>query len=187
MLTIVGIGAFLLFKLLGWIFKKKERRLGLAILLIIVTVSVPVYQLFFVKMEFIQSKVYADLYLIKNPVEDKTALNLAIKEFVSLQLARAKETSPNYSLRFYEYTKNWNPLIFGDYGTAYFINNEEDPSGFSVEELSMYRKYQLATFDVIFCDDEAIEQCGELQYFEEGFAVKTETLNIKPHENSTVN
>ncbi|WGH75179.1 hypothetical protein P8625_14050 [Tenacibaculum tangerinum] len=38
-------------------------------------------------------------------------------------------------------------MVFQDYGTAYFIDHEEDLGSFSVEDLNMYQNEKLTTFN----------------------------------------
>lgn len=177
---------FLGYKLLRYVLKSKKRTVVALVLCGVVVLIVGINTVFFKKMQFIQSKVYPDLYLVKNPVKDKKELHIAIKEFVIQQTKvnfenheesiKAQAVS-NYSLRFYEYNKSWGINLFADAGTAYFIENEEDPSGFVVEELSMYAVYRLAQFQMNLCENDSSFYCGELRYFDKGEVSKTEILN----------
>ncbi|MEE3999191.1 hypothetical protein V1T75_02485 [Tenacibaculum sp. FZY0031] len=175
----LGVGIFLLYKILKWVVTKKVRVLGALSILLIAIISIAIYQLFIVKMEFIQSEIYSDLYLVKKPTENKNALNKSIKNFVNQKLAETKNIDTNYSLRFYEYTKNWNLLVFGDYGTAYFIENEEDLGGFSVEDLNMYQKEKLAILQIYSYKKDSTQHYGILEYYEKGYPVKTDTLTLQ--------
>ncbi|WP_417800643.1 hypothetical protein [Tenacibaculum sp.] len=175
----LGVGIFLLYKILKWVVTKKVRVLGALSILLIAIISIAIYQLFIVKMEFIQSEIYSDLYLVKKTTENKNALNKSIKNFVNQKLAETKNIDTNYSLRFYEYTKNWNLLVFGDYGTAYFIENEEDLGGFSVEDLNMYQKEKLAILQIYSYKKDSTQHYGILEYYEKGYPVKTDTLTLQ--------
>ncbi|MGY3791242.1 hypothetical protein [uncultured Aquimarina sp.] len=132
-------------------------------------------------MEFIQSKVYPDLYLVKHAVEEKDSLHKAIKKVVRQNLIEYHQKTDfkdsfQYSLRFYTYYKNWNPLAFGDSGTAYFIDNEEDLGGMIVEDLSMYPQYKLAIFTMTDCKNTNTSICGKLDYYENGYVSKTDMI-----------
>lgn len=173
---------FLGYKLLRFMFKSKGHAMVSLSLCGLVLLIMGINTVFFKKMHFIQSKVYPDLYLVKNPVKDKKELNTAIKEFVIGQVNKSNEsvstlkTASNYSLRFYQYHKSWGINLFADAGTAYFLENEEDPSGFVVEELSMYATYRLARFQWNPCENDSDFYCGELVYFDKGEVSKTEIL-----------
>ncbi len=158
----------ILYTLLKWVFRTKARAIGVSLSFLIVVVGFTIYQLFFLKLEFIQSKVYPDLYLVKNIPEDKSVLNQAIKDFVMKRIKiQTKDQQPNsnLSLRFYQYYKSYNPLVFGDSGTAYFIDNEEDLGGMIVEDLSMYMKLKLAVLDKAVCEGKN-HYCAKLHFFE---------------------
>ncbi|KAB7531170.1 hypothetical protein F8C76_06655 [Flagellimonas olearia] len=173
---------FLGYKLLRFMFKSKGHAMVSLSLCGIVLLIMGVNNVFFKKMHFIPSKVYPDLYLVKYPIKDKKELNAAIKEYVIEQVNKSNESvstlkaASNYSLRFYQYSKSWGINLFADAGTAYFLENEEDPSGFVVEELSMYSNYRLAEFHWNPCENGSGQYCGELIYFDKGEVSKTEIL-----------
>ncbi len=170
----------ILYTLLKWVFRTKARAIGVSLSFLIVVVGFTIYQLFFLKLEFIQSKVYPDLYLVKNIPEDKSVLNQAIKDFVMKRIkiqTKDQQLDTNLSLRFYQYSKSYNPLVFGDSGTAYFIDNEEDLGGMVVEDLSMYMKLKLAVLDKAVCEGKN-HYCAKLHFFEKGTSVKTDSINI---------
>lgn len=83
---------------------------------------------------------------------------------------------PPYSLHFYEYTESWSINLFADAGTSYFLTNEEDLGGFTVEELGMYRKQLLALCHLIPSSTDSSNFTAILNYFEDGIKVKTDTL-----------
>ena len=170
---------FVGYKLFRFTFKSKGHAAVTLALCGLGVLFMGVNNFFLKEMVFMQSKVYPDLYLVKNPVKDKNELNMAIKEFV-FENVNAKigngENMLNHSLRFYQYQKSWGINLFADAGTAYFIENEEDPSGFVVEELSTYRKYQLAQFHANPCENGHEGYCGELVFFEKGEVSKTEIM-----------
>jgi len=179
-LFVLGLVIFVLLvlnTLIKWIIKTKKRAIGVSASLLAVLVGFGIYQLFFVKLAFIQSKVYPDLYLVKNFPEEKSTLNAVIKDFVM----RHVKTKPT-TLRFYKYYKSYNPLVFGDSGTAYFIDNEEDLGGMVVEDLGMYMALKIATLSKTDCEDE-LGYCARLDYFEEGRKVKTHDINITVNYN----
>ncbi|WP_346237156.1 hypothetical protein ABDK00_012005 [Niabella insulamsoli] len=181
LLLLVASGGILLllYKIIKWTFAKKARAIGVFSSLCLLVLALTIYQSFFVKMQFIQSRVYPDLFLVKHPIEDKTALHQAIKNFVTQKMKSTQLIKPNYSLRFYEYYKNWSPLLFSDAGTAYFIDNEEDFGGLVVEELGMYHKYKLATFTIHIGRTDSARLYGLLNYFDKEWApVKTDTVFI---------
>lgn len=142
-------------------------------------------------MEFIQSKTIPNLYLIKNPVKNKDSLHNAIKKMVLekvnnnvvSQIDNYKKVILNdsiqkiqYKIDFYEYYKGSIFIPFGDAGTYYFIENEEDPGGFSVEVLDMYPKYHIAQFNLRFCKNETVNYFGTIDYYKNWEIVKTDTL-----------
>ena len=65
---------------------------------------------------------------------------------------------------------------YGDSGTAYFIDNEEDLGGMVVEDLSMYPQYKLAIFTMTDCKNTNTNICGKLDYYENGYVSKTEMI-----------
>lgn len=173
-----------LYTLIKWGFGTKSRATGVGLSLATVVVGFIIYQLFFVKLEFIQSKVYPDLYLVKNLPEDRSILNQAMKDFVIKHVKTQTKKQPidsNLSLRFYQYYKSYNPLVFGDSGTAYFIDNEEDLDGMVVEDLSMYITRKLAVLDRPMCEDKT-RYCAKLHFFEKGNIVKTDMIDITYEE-----
>lgn len=104
------------------------------------------------KIEFIQSNVYPSLFLLKNVPENDSLVKKEIRLFL-LKYSPGKE---KYSTRFYK--KNTD--------TQYFIDNREDPGGFSSEEISMYdNETKLATFYVTKCKKDTTKYVGELYYY----------------------
>ena len=180
LLFLACIGLWLLTKILKWIFIKKERVISMLLLLASIVVSLTIHQLFFVKMEFIQSKVYADLYLIKHPVKNKDSLYKAIKEkVVQLTNNQFKENEISkeiqlYTLRFYEYSKgDW-----GENGTVYFLDHKEKPDGMLPELLEYYPEYLLAEFSTQPCINNNANYFGMLAYYHKNKQIKTDTLFI---------
>lgn len=86
LLTLAGIGIWLFYKTLKWFFKRKTRFFWLSSLLVIGILGYTINQLFFIKMEFIQSNVYPNLYLVKNKVKNRDSLNNTIRKRVIKQI-----------------------------------------------------------------------------------------------------
>lgn len=179
LLTLVSLALWLVYRLLKWLFANKTRALRTSFACLTLIWGAVIYQQFFISMDFIQSEVYPDLYLVKHPVKDTSALYDAVEKFAKTTVESSKTKSSNHALRFYLYSNHWNPLIFGDAGTSYFIDHEEDFGGFSVEELSMYRKEKLATLAIIPCEKDGAWQCGQLQFYKDGDVIKTKMIKLK--------
>ncbi|MFB9077982.1 hypothetical protein ACFFLS_04850 [Flavobacterium procerum] len=81
-----------------------------------------------------------------------------------------------YSLDFYTYFVGWGTNPFGEAGTAHFIENKEDPGGFSSEELDHYREYKIADFYVRFCENDTVNYIGILTYYKNDEITKTDTI-----------
>ncbi|WP_299895551.1 hypothetical protein [uncultured Aquimarina sp.] len=180
-IALIMTSLFLVYRLLKWCFAKKLRVTIISSIVLFICLSFVIHRMFFVNMEFIQSKVYPDLYLVKHAVEEKDSLHKAIKKIVKQNLIEHHQKADfkdsfQYSLRFYTYYKNWNPLAFGDSGTAYFIDNEEDLGGMIVEDLSMYPQYKLAIFTMTDCKNTNTSICGKLDYYENGYVLKTDII-----------
>lgn len=169
-LILACISLWLFFKIIKWAFRKRLRVIGLLIVLASIIIGIMINELFFVKMEFMQSKIYPDLYLIKKPVKNKDSLNKAIKEKV-VQLTKNQKTKEMqaYNLRFYEYNKgDW-----GENGTAYFLDHEEKPEGMLPELLEYYPEYLLAKFSIQPCNENYF---GKLDYYNGVTHIKIDTL-----------
>lgn len=180
----------ILYTLLKWVLRTKARAAVVSLSVFIVVTGFTIYQLFFLKLEFIQSKVYPDLYLVDNIPKDRSILNQDIKDFVLKRIKTQVQKQPidaNLSLRFYAYSKNYNPLVFGDEGTAYFVEHKEDFEGMVVENLDMYFNLKLAVLDKPICNDNT-RYCAKLHFFKEGKGVKTDIIDISfdtiNHENN---
>ena len=181
LLLLVGI-LFLVIRFSKWILRSKMRLGVFLILLGVGIVGQGIHHLFFKNMQFIQSEVYPDLYLIKYPEKDQKVLHQAIRENVIKHLnsgvLRGKKLAyiKGNSIFFYKYYKALPFSIFQDAGTAYFLENEEDLGGFVTEELGMYSKYKLAEFYYAPCTTDGALYCGEIRYSNEGDFVKSESL-----------
>lgn len=132
-------------------------------------------------MEFIQSNVYSNLYIVENPVKDKDALKKAIVEKIKehLKIKHKQPIEISYSetksIYFYEYV-GMSFSFLSEAGTSYFIDHEEDLGGFVTEELGMYTEYRLAEFYYTPCEKDTSATCGEIDFFYEGEFIKTDTL-----------
>lgn len=192
LLLLVLVVLYSLFRILKWSLGTKLRRVfGLSIISLIVLV-VLINKLFFQQMEFVPSKVYPNLFLIKYPVKDTIVLRMAIKNKILKELknpfvsnndafkfrsTKINKNTIDYTLRFYKYTSAWG---FNN-GTKHFIDNKEDPGGFSSEMLSNYDAFQLAYFNVSNCKTDSLKYRGELIFFQKGREVKRDTIiNLCP-------
>lgn len=187
LLIIAALGIFLLYKLFRWGLQNKRNRWISLVVLCLVGLSFLINELFFKEMTFVQSRVYPNLYLVKHPIKDRNALNQLIKQKVEVLIDENKLDSnveydeythkaPYATLAFYTYTKQAKFSLFQDYGTAYFIDHEEDLGGFSVEDLSMYLHEKLATFNLRTYPKDSTQHFGLLEFYEKGYVVRTDTL-----------
>ena len=190
LLLLLIVGLYFLYRLIKWVLKEKIRiRWALTIIVVVALTSI-IKIAFFTKMEFIQSKVYPNLYLVKNPIKDKDYIHRIIKKRV-LQKVNAKllddngtnefsrklREEPPYGISFYEYDTGTFFLIpFGDAGTVHFIKNKEDPGGFSSEELYNYDQFRIAEFKVAYCKSDSLHHTGILLYYQGRDVIKTDTL-----------
>ncbi|AZJ33499.1 hypothetical protein SAMN05444344_0703 [Tenacibaculum mesophilum] len=188
LLLLAGLVLFLLYKILKWIAAKRVRIIVAAALLVIAIIGNTLNRLFFTKMEMIQSTVYPNLYLVKHPIKDRDSLNNIIKSKVIEVIGKnpiinqkiySENTyeAPYATLAFYTYSKNSKLSIFQDYGTSYFIDNQEDLGGMIVEDLSMYQTQKLATYNIKAYKNDITRYYGALTYFKDAYPVKTDTIN----------
>lgn len=188
LLLLAGLVLFLLYKILKWIAAKRVRIIVAAALLVIAIIGNTLNRLFFTKMEMIQSTVYPNLYLVKHPIKDRDSLNNIIKRKVIEVIGKnpiinqkiySENTyeAPYATLAFYTYSKNSKLSIFQDYGTSYFIDNQEDLGGMIVEDLSMYQTQKLATYNIKAYKNDITRYYGALTYFKDAYPVKTDTIN----------
>ena len=182
LLSILFLILFVIFKMVKWIFQKQQRIKWVCIAIGILILGIFIKKLFFTKMEFIQSKVYYNLYLVKNPVKDKEIIKKAIVEKIKSHLKtehkigkKLEYTKRNDFIYFYEYGGRTFGFI-GEAGTQYFIDNEEDLGGYVSEELGMYQDYRIAEFYFKPCTKDTTLLCGELDLFHEGGFIKTDSL-----------
>lgn len=188
LLLLAGLVLFLLYKILKWIAAKRVRIIVAAALLVIAIIGNTLNRLFFTKMEMIQSTVYPNLYLVKHPIKDRDSLNNIIKRKVIEVIGKnpiinqkiySENTyeAPYATLAFYTYNKNSKLSVFQDYGTSYFIDNQEDLGGMIVEDLSMYQTQKLATYNIKAYKNDITRYYGALTYFKDAYPVKTDTIN----------
>lgn len=182
------IGLYFLFRLIKWILKKKVRSIWALVLVTLVALSWLIKFAFFTKMEFVPSKVYPDLYLVKNPVNNKDSIHSGIKRMVlekvnneflteNITLEFLQNRGVPYRLRFYEYYTGTPIFVpFGEAGTTHFIEHEEDPGGFSSEEISHYNRYRIAEFYLKFCKNDSLNYVGTINYYQNWKIIKTDTI-----------
>lgn len=174
---------FAIFKLVKWTLKDKIRVKWAISFLLVLVFGMAIKKVFFTNMEFIQSNVYSNLYIVKNPVKDKDKRNKAIvekiKEHLKTKHKQTKELSYSKTkcIYFYEYV-GMSFRFLSQAGTEYFIDHEEDLGGFVSEELGMYSAYRLAEFYYEPCKPDKNLFCGELDFFHEGEFVKTDSLKF---------
>lgn len=181
-LLLLGVLIFAIFRLAKWTLKEKIRvKYAISIISVLVLAFV-VKRVFFTKMEFIQSKVYSNLYIVENLEKDtvkvKKAIVRKIKEHLKTNHKTKKKLSySNETNCIYFYEDGGRTFGFlGEAGTTYFIEHEEDLGGFVTEELGMYQEYRLAEFYYQIDEKESNSVCGELNWFYEGEFVKADTI-----------
>ena|SRR5690554_6496238 len=174
---------YLLYRIIIWISKKKTRVNWALSLLGILILAKIINFVFFTEMELIQSKVYKDMYLIKNPVNNKDSIQSLIKqicldkmnkEFLGNEKKYKDYNSDsskvwiNYNFDFYNYTDNF----FGS-NTAHFIENKEDDGGpTSVNFLSEIQDEKIATFSIDFCENDTVNYYAKIIYHR-GYEIDT--------------
>ncbi|MCS4305098.1 hypothetical protein [Chryseobacterium sp. BIGb0232] len=105
------------------------------------------------KTEFVQSQVYRNLYLVKNMPDNLISRQKVIQEFII-------GNSLNNDTEFYKYS--------GD--TKYFLDHEEDPGGFSSEELQNYRENDgIASLFFMKCKKDSMKKEGILRYYQDEY------------------
>ncbi len=176
LLILIIVFIYIIFKIIKWILNNRMRRIYAFAFVVVLLLSGLIHEVFFEKMEFIQSKVYPNLYLIKNPIDDRDSINKIIKnkilQEVNNQFVVNKSNVDDNRIRFYEYTSAWG---FSN-GTKHFIENEEDPGGFSSEVLNNYQEYQMAYFELKQCKSDSLNYFGNLIYFKDGLEVNNEII-----------
>lgn len=176
LLILIIVFLYIIFKIFKWILNNRMRRIYAFTFVVLMLLSGLIHKLFFEKMEFIQSKVYPNLYLVKHPIEDRDSLNKSIKnkvlQDINNQFVWNKNNIEENRIRFYVYTTAWG---FSN-GTKHFIENKEDPGGFSSEELDNYQEQKMAYFELKQCENDSLNYLGNLIYFKDGLEVNSEIL-----------
>lgn len=181
-LLLLGVLIFAIFKIGKWTLKERARVKWVISIISILVLSFVVKRVFFTKMEFIQSNVYSNLYIVENPEKDASKVKKAILNKINEHLItqHKQENKLSYSNEtecIYFYEDGGRTLGFlGEAGTSYFIDHEEDLGGFVSEELGMYQEYRIAEFYYETAVNESNSICGELNFFEEGEFIKTDTI-----------
>ena len=102
------------------------------------------------KVEFVQSNVFNELYLIKNPSKSDSLLKTQIIDFL-----QANNNGKKY-FSFYRYTSN----------TYYFLENKEETTGgFSQNALYDYPEDDIAVFEISECKKDSTKLVGELYFY----------------------
>ena len=131
-------------------------------------------------MKFIQSKVYPDFQLVKYPIKDRDSLHKIIEKMVlkkvnseffnnneKYDFSKNSTTAVPYSIRFYEYYTGTPFFVpFGEAGTTHFIENKEDPGGFTSEEICHYNTYRIAEFNLKYCPNDSLNYIGTINYYQ---------------------
>ncbi|BCY28947.1 hypothetical protein KK2020170_18150 [Flavobacterium okayamense] len=185
LLIFIIVLLFAIYKAVKWTLKEKIRLKWAVSILTTLVLAIVIKKVFFTRMEFIQSNVYSNLYIVENPVKDKDELKTAIiskiKEHLKTNHKQTKKLSySNETECIYFYEDGGMTFGFlGEAGTSYFLDHEEDLGGFVSEELGMYQQYLMAEFYYETFSNELNSICGEFSFFYEGEFVKTDTLVIK--------
>lgn len=69
---------YIVFKIIKWILVEKVRVKWAISILIVLVLGFAIKKVFFTNMEFIQSNVYSNLYIVKDPVKNRVQLKDAI-------------------------------------------------------------------------------------------------------------
>lgn len=178
LLLLLGVLIFTVFKIIKWTLKEKIRIIGVFSIICILVFASAIKKMFFTNMEFIQSNVYSNLYIVENPIKDKEVQNKAIvekiKEHLKTKHKQTKELSYSDTKSIYFYEDGGSTFGFvGEAGTSYFIDHEEDLGGFVTEELAMYQDYRLAEFNYKTCANDTTKFCGKLAYYYKGKIIKS--------------
>lgn len=106
------------------------------------------------KPEFIQSKVYKSMYLLRNYPENDSILKTIIKSYV--KKISKDNINKDFSFDIYKYTSN----------TEYFLENEEDDGGpTSMYFLSDCENDQIAYFTFSKCENDTTKLAGRFHYY----------------------
>ncbi len=173
---------YAIFKVIKWTSKEKIRIKWAISIFTILILAFVVKRVFFTKMEFIQSNVYANLYIVENVEKDNSKVKKAILNKIKEHLktehkAKNKLSYSNKTDCIYFYEDGGMTFGFiGEAGTSHFIDHEEDLGGFVTEELGMYQKFRIAEFYFKLPEKKENSICGELNLFKEGDFIKADTI-----------
>ena len=178
---------FFLFKLTKWVFSNEKRKVWVISTITLFTLVMIINRIFFRRMELIPSKIYPNLYLVKNPIRDNDSLKSFMLKVIAQKLGNQliccdskyvmePTTTLDYSIHFYKYYKGWGFSPFGAAGTAHFVENAEDPGGFSSELLEHYDHYIIALFHLKKRGKDTMINYGLLTYFKDGDPIKSDTI-----------
>ncbi|MDR6969569.1 hypothetical protein J2X31_003602 [Flavobacterium arsenatis] len=184
LLLIILVSVFTLYKIILWISKKKTRVNWTLSLLGILILAKIINFIFFTKMELIQSKAYKNMYLIKNPINNRDSIHSFIKQICLERMNKefiGNEEKYKYHSKdgsnvwvgyhyfnFYNYTDN-----FLGSNTAHFIENKEDDGGpTSMYFLSTIEDEKIATFSIEFCENDTVNYYAKIIYHR-GYEIDT--------------
>jgi hypothetical protein len=185
LIVLLVIAAMLLlvlcFRLLKWTLKSNRRIQVVLVVFGGIVTAMGINHFLFKNMQFIQSNVYPNLYLVKYPDKDFAKVQEAIQEKITEYLKTEHKlgkplayTNEN-GIYFYEFGGRTFGFI-GDAGTGYFLDHEEDLGGFVSEELGMYTDYLMAEFYYDPCTQDTTLVCGEINWFKEGDYFRADSL-----------
>lgn len=177
----------IVYRIITWI-RKKQVRINCAFSFLGILLLVKILLFAFSEMEVIRSKIYPDLYLIKNPSSNTDSLRAVIRkiavdrmnhDFIGNESSYKDYNNDSsrvwlyYELDFYEYT---NGGFEG--GTSYFIENEQDNGGgFSDNTLADHHKdAQIARFSIDYFDNDTINYFATLTYYKNEKEIKVDTI-----------
>lgn len=181
-LLLLGVLIFGLIKFTKWTLKDKVRVKWTISIISVLVLAFVVKNVFFTRMEFIQSNVYSNLYIVENLEKDKSEVKKAIIDKIKEHLktehkAKNKLSYSNKTDCIYFYEDGGMTFGFiGEAGTSHFIDHEEDLGGFVTEELGMYQEYRMAEFYYKLPKNKENSICGELNLFKEGDFIKADTI-----------
>lgn len=115
------------------------------------------------KIEFVQSKICPNFFLVKNASPNDSILKQQIKSFLI-----RNNPLKNTSYVFYTYNSN----------TEYFLENEEY-DGFGAKVLSMYQKDNIAYFSLFNNQDNNLVKGELIFYGNENKLYERDTLNFR--------
>ena len=96
-LLFLGVLIFAFFKITKWTLKERARVNWAISIISILVLSFVVKKVFFTKMEFIQSNVYSNLYIVENPDKDSLKIKKAIVNKIKEHLITHRKTKNKLS------------------------------------------------------------------------------------------